>query len=126
MANLVRAGCDPAILPFAAQRVLARTPHVGGRGRRLSSDQCRSAHTVGLANSEYYEAACASGRVVCRFCFCATPRAGGIRGLDLGAKEHAVRSLLSGLSAHVSALRLGPSEVKIPAGNGSVCAGTAE
>src|ERR1700691_2279956 len=126
MANLVRAGCDPAILPFAAQRVLARTPDVGGRGGRLSSDQHRSPRTVGLSRSDDHEAAFASGRMVCRFCFCATPRPRGIRGLDLGAKEHAVRSLLSGLSAHVSALRPGPSEVKIPAGNGPVCAGTAE
>src|ERR1700728_294531 len=126
MANLVRARCDAAILPSAAQRVLARTPDVGGYGRRLSSDRHRSPRTVGLPSSDDHEAAFASGRVVCWFCFCATPRPRGIRSLDLGAKEHAVRSLLSGLSAHVSALRPGPSEVEIPAGNGPVCAGTTE
>src|SRR6202041_3151473 len=49
------------------------------------------------------------------------------RGLDLGAKEHAVRSLLSGRPARVPALlsatRPEPSEVKIPAGNRPVYAG---
>src|SRR5208282_1616121 len=104
MANLVRRGCDLAILPSAAQCVLARTPDVGGSRCGLSFDQHRPPRIIGMPGGDDREAAFASGRVVSRFCFCAAPAECGGGGLDLGAEEHTVRGLLPGVPARVSAL----------------------
>ena len=126
MANLVRTASGAAVLPAAAQRALARTPDLGGRGSGLSPGQHRSPHSVGVPGCADRETAVAQGRAACGICVCAAPGASGIGRVDLRAEEHAFGSVLPGRTASVSALRPEPAAAKILAGNGTVRAGADE
>src|ERR1700752_3901244 len=95
LADLVRGGSDPAILPDPSFGFLDRTPSVGRPRDRLSSAQHFASRVSGRTAGRLPTTTRHSGRLARRVPLRAASGNGRVGGVDFGTEKHAIHGFLS-------------------------------